>query len=134
MDNNKKIDAYRKLPLQVWLDETPPWKAFFFHLAMSTFVALVLASVASLVLERVVGIGAAAAQFLTLGPTFIIPIGSGICLGYAFGAAYWNKAVPYVWVVALILSFATFAIGEVRFWPRYSWLEIVLTLFGPATG
>ena len=129
--DNQNIDAHER-PLRLWLDQTPTWKAFTFHLAISTLGALLVAFVASLLLERVIGIGATASDFLMLGPTFIIPTGSGMLLGYAFALTFWNKSVSYVWLVAVALFIVTFAAGELPYLHRSSWRDVVTILFGPS--
>jgi hypothetical protein len=89
-------------------DVTPTWMGFLFHLAVGTIGAMLTVFAVSVGLS-IVGVKSKIVDVLTLGPSFFLPVLSGLTLGYAFGRSFYSRAVGWVWlipaaVLALVLT------------------------------
>lgn len=91
-------------------DTTPVWVGFLFHLAFSTIGAMLVAAVISFALSAT-GMKGSDVDDLTFGPSFFLPIVSGMVLGYVLGGSYYSRAVGWVWIVPAVSLGLTLAIS-----------------------
>jgi hypothetical protein len=86
----------------LWTDAAPVWMGFLIHSTLATMGAMLLVLAASVLLS-VIGLGGHILDLLTLGPSFLLPIVSGLALGYAFGRRYYSRAAGWVWLIPAIV-------------------------------
>jgi hypothetical protein len=105
----------------------PAWMSFLFHAAFGTIGAMLIAGIASVLLSTIV-MHNSVVGFLTLGPSFLLPLLSGVTLGYMLGRTYYTRAATWSWVLptgvlALVLtSSLVYAPSQSETWSN---------LFGP---
>jgi len=83
-------------------DVTPAWMSFVFHLLFATALATMCAVSTSLLLSAMSG-RAQFIEYLTLGPSFVLPIVWGLILGYYVSVRHPSRAVYWTWVVPATL-------------------------------